>query len=95
MPLSAPSPGQTRRLLDQGASAARVAATGADRSASLAFFGALLGALVSPWFFIDPGFAGAGLMVAGIAGFCGMARILMKAPWSRSIYRQPQSAQVV
>lgn len=60
---------------------------------SLAFFGTLLGVFTSPWFFIVPGFVGVGLMVAGITGFCGMARLLMKAPWNRSIYGQTGSAQ--
>lgn len=46
--------------------------------------GALLGLLVSPAFFAIPLFVGAGLMFAGITGFCGMARVLMLAPWNRS-----------
>lgn len=37
----------------------------------LAFFGTLLGLLVSPWFFAVPLFVGAGLMNAGITGFAG------------------------
>ena len=59
---------------------------------SMAFFGTLLGLLVSPWFFIVPAFVGAGLTVAGITGFCGMARILVKAPWNRAVYAQPRHA---
>jgi rhodanese-related sulfurtransferase len=54
----------------------------------LAFFGTMLGLFVSPWFFIIPAFVGAGLMVAGISGFCGMAHILMRAPWNRAAYGQ-------
>src|SRR4051794_6884162 len=49
---------------------------------SLAFFGTILGFFLSPWFFAVPAFVGAGLMVAGVTGFCGMARILMRAPWN-------------
>jgi rhodanese-related sulfurtransferase len=45
--------------------------------------GALLGLFVSPAFFAIPLFVGAGLMFAGITGFCGMARVLMLAPWNR------------
>lgn len=56
---------------------------------SLAFFGTLLGLLVSPWFFAVPLFVGAGLMNAGITGFCGMARVLMHMPWNRAIYLTP------
>ncbi|WP_245444211.1 YgaP-like transmembrane domain [Microvirga sp. KLBC 81] len=62
---------------------------------SLAFLGTLLGLLVSPWFLIVPAFVGAGLTVAGITGFCGMARILMRAPWNRAVYAQPNWAQTV
>lgn len=53
---------------------------------SLALVGTLLGLLVSPWFFAVPAFVGAGLMTAGFTGFCGMARILMRAPWNRAVY---------
>jgi rhodanese-related sulfurtransferase len=59
---------------------------------SMVFLGTLLGLLVSPWFFVVPAFAGAGLTVAGITGFCGMARILVKAPWNRAAYAQPRHA---
>lgn len=50
---------------------------------SLALGGTLLGAFVSPWFFLVPGFVGSGLLFAGLTGFCGMANILMHAPWNR------------
>jgi len=53
---------------------------------SLALVGTLLGLLVSPWFFAVPLFVGTGLIVAGVTGFCGMARILMRAPWNRAVY---------
>jgi rhodanese-related sulfurtransferase len=53
---------------------------------SLAFFGTMLGLFASPWFFAVPAFVGAGLMVAGVTGFCGMARILMRAPWNKATY---------
>ncbi|MDX5627747.1 MULTISPECIES: rhodanese family protein [unclassified Brenneria] len=50
---------------------------------SIALLGAILGATVSPWFHILSGFVGAGLIFAGISGFCGMAHLLMKMPWNR------------
>jgi len=53
---------------------------------SLAVVGTLLGLMASPWFFAVPAFVGAGLITAGLTGFCGMARILMRAPWNRSVY---------
>jgi rhodanese-related sulfurtransferase len=51
----------------------------------LAFLGTLAGVLVSPWFLIVPGFVGAGLTLAGATGFCGMARLLIHAPWNRAM----------
>ena len=59
---------------------------------SLVFVGTLLGLLVSTWFFAMPAFVGAGLVTAGVTGFCGMARILMRAPRNRSVYGAPASA---
>jgi rhodanese-related sulfurtransferase len=59
---------------------------------SMAFLGTMLGLLVSPWFFAIPAFVGAGLMTAGVTGFCGMARILRKAPWNRTAFAQPKHA---
>lgn len=53
---------------------------------SLAFLGTILGVLVSPWFFIVPAFVGAGLVMAGVTGFCGMANLLMRAPWNRAAF---------
>ena len=53
---------------------------------SMAFLGTLLGLLVSPWFFAIPLFVGGGLTVAGVTGFCGMAMLLMRAPWNRATY---------
>lgn len=50
---------------------------------SLAFAGALLAWFVSPWFILLSGFVGAGLMTAGLTGFCGMAHILALLPWNR------------
>jgi rhodanese-related sulfurtransferase len=49
----------------------------------LVLLGVILGTVVSPWFYILSGFVGAGLVFAGLSGFCGMARLLMKAPWNR------------
>jgi rhodanese-related sulfurtransferase len=50
---------------------------------SLALLGVVLGALVWPGFYLLSGFVGAGLMFAGISGFCGMARVLGLMPWNR------------
>ncbi|WP_066570589.1 rhodanese family protein [Snodgrassella sp. CFCC 13594] len=48
----------------------------------LVLAGTVMGAIFSPWFYVVPAFIGAGLMFAGLSGFCGMARLLMKAPWN-------------
>lgn len=51
---------------------------------SLVLAGALLGALVSPWFYLLCGLVGAGLLFAGLTGFCGMARLLAQMPWNKT-----------
>ena len=50
---------------------------------SLVFGGVLLGFFVSPGFYALSAFVGAGLMFAGVTGFCGMARLLALMPWNR------------
>lgn len=52
---------------------------------SLALLGALLGWLVSPAFYLVCAFVGAGLLTAGLTGFCGMARLLVHMPWNRRL----------
>ncbi len=54
---------------------------------SLAVLGTLLGLLVSPWFFVVPLGVGAGLMTAGITGFCGLGRVLVYMPWNRALWQ--------
>jgi rhodanese-related sulfurtransferase len=50
---------------------------------SLVLLGVVLGALASPAFYALAGFVGAGLVFAGVTGFCGMARILGAMPWNK------------
>jgi rhodanese-related sulfurtransferase len=50
---------------------------------SLVLAGVVLGALVTPGFYLLSGFVGAGLAFAGISGFCGMARLFALMPWNR------------
>ncbi|MDR8242161.1 DUF2892 domain-containing protein, partial [Acinetobacter baumannii] len=33
--------------------------------------------------YVIPGFVGAGLMLAGMTGWCGMAKLLAVMPWNR------------
>jgi rhodanese-related sulfurtransferase len=53
---------------------------------SLVLLGTLLGLAVSPWFLAVPLFVGAGLVFAGLTGFCGMALLLQRAPWNQATY---------
>jgi rhodanese-related sulfurtransferase len=50
---------------------------------SLVLLGVLLGLLVSPTLFGLAAFVGAGLVMAGTTGWCGMAKLLALAPWNR------------
>jgi rhodanese-related sulfurtransferase len=59
----------------------------------MAFLGTLLGILVSPWFLAIPLFVGAGLLTAGVTGFCGLARVLVHMPWNRSTYAVTTTAR--
>lgn len=49
----------------------------------LVLLGVVLGFLVRPEFYGLAAFVGAGLTMAGITGFCGMARLLAFLPWNR------------
>lgn len=50
---------------------------------ALILTGVGLGFLVAPGFFLLSAFVGAGLMVAGATGWCGMAHLLRHMPWNR------------
>ena len=50
---------------------------------ALVLLGVLLGVWLAPAFLALSGFVGAGLMFAGISGWCGMARLLGLMPWNR------------
>ena len=49
----------------------------------LVLLGIALGFLVAPGFFGVSAFVGAGLMMAGATGWCGMASLLRVMPWNR------------
>jgi rhodanese-related sulfurtransferase len=51
----------------------------------LVLLGVALGFLADPAFFALSGLVGAGLMMAGATGWCGMARLLQHMPWNRRI----------
>ena len=50
----------------------------------LVFLGVILGVWVAPAFLGLSAFVGAGLMFAGISGWCGMAKLLALMPWNRA-----------
>ena len=50
---------------------------------ALIVLGLLLSWLVSPMFLGLSAFVGAGLIFAGLSGWCGMARLLSLMPWNR------------
>lgn len=50
---------------------------------SLVLLGATLGYALTPAFYGLSAFVGAGLLFAGISGFCGMAHLLALMPWNR------------
>jgi rhodanese-related sulfurtransferase len=50
---------------------------------SLILLGVLATAFVHPLFVLVPAAIGAGLMFAGVSGWCGMAQVLAAMPWNR------------
>jgi len=50
---------------------------------TIVLIGIALAIEVSPWFIAVAAFVGAGMVFAGVTGFCGMARILAVMPWNR------------
>jgi hypothetical protein len=49
----------------------------------LVLLGLVLAVVVSPWFAALSAFVGAGLVFAGVSGWCGMAKVLAVMPWNR------------
>ena len=52
---------------------------------SLVLIGELLGYFVQPAFYLISLFIGAGLLFAGLTGWCGMAKLLALMPWNRAM----------
>ena len=50
---------------------------------SLVLLGLILSQAVAPAWIAISWFVGAGLVFAGVSGFCGMARLLAAMPWNR------------
>ena len=50
---------------------------------SLVLLGLILSNTVAPGWILLTWFVGAGLVFAGVSGFCGMARLLAVMPWNR------------
>ena len=51
----------------------------------MTFLGVILGVWVAPAVLGLSAFVGAGLMFAGISGWCGMAKLLALMPWNRTV----------
>lgn len=49
------------------------------------FVGSLLAYFAHPLFFLLTGFFGAGLIFAGLSGFCGLAMVMAKMPWNHQV----------
>ena len=52
---------------------------------SLDVVGVVLGFWIAPAFFGLSAFVGAGLVFAGVSGWCGMAKLLGLMPWNRAV----------
>jgi rhodanese-related sulfurtransferase len=52
---------------------------------TLVLIGIVLGTFIAPGFYALSAFVGAGLVFAGVSGFCGMARLLAVMPWNRRV----------
>ena len=52
---------------------------------SLVVVGVVLGFWIAPAFFGLAAFVGAGLVFAGVSGWCGMAKLLGLMPWNRAV----------
>lgn len=53
--------------------------------------GSFLAWLVSPWFLVLTGFFGAGLLIAGATGTCGLAAMLGLMPWNQGLKRETRN----
>lgn len=51
---------------------------------TLILISVVLGYTVNSGLFLLSGFVGAGLLFAGVSGWCGMAKLLLKMPWNRT-----------
>jgi rhodanese-related sulfurtransferase len=52
---------------------------------TLVLLGVILSQMLHPGFLALSAFVGAGLVFAGLTGFCGMALILARAPWNQRL----------
>lgn len=50
----------------------------------LVLTGSALGYFINPAFLLIPAFVGAGLLNAGLSGWCGMAKLLTIMPWNKN-----------
>ena len=70
-----------------------------DRQVQLAIgfgvlIGSLLGYFVNPKFIFLAAFFGAGLIFAGLSGFCGLAIVMAKMPWNKGSKGEKSSCSI-
>ncbi len=56
---------------------------------AMVLLGAALGVFVNPSFLIISAFFGAGLLFAGLSGWCGLAHLLALMPWNATGNKKP------
>ncbi len=59
----------------------------------LILLGAILGYLVSPWFYALSAYCGAGLVFAGITDICPLSWTVAKMPWNQAGGAAPSCAR--
>ena len=57
----------------------------------LVLLGAVLGYLVTPWFYALSAYCGAGMIFAGITDICPLSWTIAKMPWNQTRAAEPQS----
>ena len=70
--------------VDQGSGALSIQSQTRMGAGLIVLTGALLGFFVDKTWILLSAFAGCGLILAGLTGWCGMSLLLAKMPWNRS-----------
>ena len=60
----------------------------------LVLLGAVLGYLVTPWFYMLSAYCGAGLIFAGITDVCPLSWTIAKMPWNQAPVDEPEGCRL-